>query len=328
MIVKDAAIQRIVDKPGEGWRAVLLHGPDDAGSRALADRVGAAVGADAERIDLDGATLKEDPARLPDEATAMTMFGGPRWIRVTGGDEIVRAVEALLDAPQGCPVAIVAGRLTKASVLLKLATATDSIPAFASYVPDGAKADQIALQIARAGGVRLSNEAARLVAEGCGGDRALIGQEIEKLALYVDAGPDRPRPVEVAHIEAIGASVDSVDTNAPVNALFGGRPAMLGDALDQGGDMIPLLRGVARRALLLARLQSGNSAAFGQTRGLPRAEQDAVQAQQRRWSAAALASVHARVMRAEAAIKATGTAGDVIAQQELIEMARRAERLR
>ncbi len=328
MIVKDPAIQRLVDKPGDGWRAVLLHGPDEAGSRALADRVGAAVGADAERIDLDGATLKDDPARLPDEATAMTMFGGPRWVRVTGGDEIVRAVEALLDAPQGCPVAIVAGRLTKASALLKLATASDAIPAFASYVPDGAKADQIALQIARAGGVRLSNDAARLVAEGCGGDRALIAQEIEKLALYVDAAPDRPRAVEVSHIEAIGASVDSIDMNAPVNALFGGRPAMLGDALDQGGDMIPLLRGVARRALLLARLQSGSSAAFGQTRGLPRAEQDAVQAQQRRWSPEALASVHARAMRAEAAIKAAGTAGDVLAQQELIEIARRAERLR
>ena len=53
------------------------------------------------------------------------MFGGARWILVEpAGDEIVPALEALLEAPAaGNPVAVLAGALKPASKLLKLALA-------------------------------------------------------------------------------------------------------------------------------------------------------------------------------------------------------------
>ena len=74
------------------------------------------MGDDAERIDLSGAELKADPARLADEAAAISMFGGARWILVEqAGDEILPALEALIEAPAaGNPVAIVAGALKTA----------------------------------------------------------------------------------------------------------------------------------------------------------------------------------------------------------------------
>ena len=99
------------------------------------------MGEDAERIDLSGAELKADPARLADEAAAISMFGGARWILVEpAGDEIVPALEALIEAPAaGNPVAVVAGALKPASKLLKLALAAPAALAFASYVPDGAR---------------------------------------------------------------------------------------------------------------------------------------------------------------------------------------------
>ena len=51
------------------------------------------------RIDLDAPTLREDPARLSDEAAAFSMFGDKRWIRVNGiGDDCLPALNALLDA--------------------------------------------------------------------------------------------------------------------------------------------------------------------------------------------------------------------------------------
>src|SRR3546814_7311952 len=61
-------IERALDAPSADIRLFLLHGPDDAGSQALTKRLERAMGPDAERIDLDGAALKIDPARLADEA--------------------------------------------------------------------------------------------------------------------------------------------------------------------------------------------------------------------------------------------------------------------
>src|SRR3546814_14865339 len=80
------------------------------------------MGPDAERIDLDGAALKIDPARLADEAASISLFGGARWIRVTlAGDEALPAIEGLLQAAQaGNPVIPIGGPLKTISKILKL----------------------------------------------------------------------------------------------------------------------------------------------------------------------------------------------------------------
>ena len=53
------------------------------------------MGANAERIDFDGAALKSRPGALADEAASLSLFGGKRWVRVTGmGEESLAAVEA------------------------------------------------------------------------------------------------------------------------------------------------------------------------------------------------------------------------------------------
>src|SRR3546814_3298060 len=62
-----AEIARAVDKPDPALRLLLLHGPDEAGSRALGARYEKALGADHEHVDIPPAELKSDPARLADE---------------------------------------------------------------------------------------------------------------------------------------------------------------------------------------------------------------------------------------------------------------------
>ncbi len=88
---------KALDKPDPRFRLYLLHGPDEAGSEGLAARFARAmreVGG-AERVDLDGPALSRDPARLSDEACAISMFGDRRWIRVQpAGDETVVAVRS------------------------------------------------------------------------------------------------------------------------------------------------------------------------------------------------------------------------------------------
>lgn len=64
MKASGAEIARALDRADPAVRLFFLYGPDEAGSAQLATRLGKALGENAERIDLDGATLKNDPARL------------------------------------------------------------------------------------------------------------------------------------------------------------------------------------------------------------------------------------------------------------------------
>lgn len=327
MILKESQIERALDNP-DGWTMALLYGPDDAASRALAQRVGVALGPDAERIDLDGLTLRDDPDRLPGEANSPTMFGGPRWIRVTGGDELMKSVEALLFAPKGSPVVLVAGGLTKASALVKLGTADPRIVAFASWKPEGDRADAVVRQCGQAKGVRLTSDAARMIVEATNNDRGLIDRELEKLALYIDAAPDRPRTADRAEVEAIGAALQVHEPWTLVDALFDGRTADLAAeiASDAAVEQIPALRAVARRALAIARAHAARRG--GPTPHMNKSERDAVDRQTRIWSPAALATAHSRANDAEAAIKRAGTAGDVLSGQAMLSLARAAQRRR
>ena len=339
MKVKEPQIGRALDAPDGTIRLFLLYGPDDAGSRVLASRLERAMGPDAERIDLDGATLKDDPARLADEAASFSLFGGKRHIRVNGGDECAAAVGALLQAEAAeNPVVLIAGALKPSSALLKLALDHPAVMACQNFQPEGRNAEELAVQIARTYGVRLGVGVATALSANSLGDRAVLEREIEKLALYLDAAPDRPREASTDAWDMIGAGLEAADTAALVDAVMNGDlPGVareLGE-IETGGDWIPALRALQRRIALLARLRSEVEA--GKSPGAVMAasgkslfwkEKDAVGRQLARWNAVRLAIAHTRLFGSEGAMMASGTAGAVIAAEELIAIARVAERLR
>ena len=335
-----AQIERALAKPAE-TRFFLLHGPDEGGSRGLAKKLAAAMGEEAERIDLSGAELKADPARLADEAAAISMFGGARWIQVEqAGDEIVPAVEALAEAPAaGNPVVIIAGALKPASKLLKLALATPHAFAFASYLPDAGQADRLALELARGHGLVLRPEIAARIAEACGGNRAVIDQELAKYALYVDASPEAPKPLEHEAIDAVGAGAEEGDLTRLVDSVAGGDGSALEAEIArlraQGQEGITLIRAVLRRMMLIARLRAeveqGNSlsgvmASSGKSVFFK--EKDAVERQVRRWNAALVAKAVGRLVEAERQVMAPGGPGIAAADAELFAICRQAARLR
>ena len=76
-------IRSALERPSPDIRLYLLHGPDGSATAELAALLARAMGPEAERVDLDGATLRSDPARLSDEAASMSLFGGARHIRVS-----------------------------------------------------------------------------------------------------------------------------------------------------------------------------------------------------------------------------------------------------
>lgn len=339
MKVKEPQLARALDAPDASTRLYLLYGDDDATARALIARLARAMGPDAERIDLDGAMLRDDPARLADEAAAISLFGGKQWLRVSGGDECAAAVTALLDAPTaGNPVILIAGALKANGALLKRALDDPAVMACQLFRPDAHNLAALATQMARPMGLRLGRGVEERLAASSLGDRAVVERELEKIALYLDAAPDRPREATIDTLDAVGAALDETDAGRLVDAVMGGDPRAVSAELAafQGtNEWIPALRALSRRVLLLARLRadvergkSASAVVAAQGRAIFWKDEKPVTAQLGRWPAARLATAAHRIQVCEGAMMSSGSAGDVMASQLMIDIARVAERLR
>jgi DNA polymerase-3 subunit delta len=337
---KRAEMERALRSPS-AWRFFLLYGPDEAGSQSLVKVAAEAAGPGAERVELTGAELKGDPARLADEAASISLFGGARYIVVQpAGDECVAAVEALLDAPAaGNPVLLLSGALKPASKLLKLALARPAALALASYAPEGQEAERLVSEMARSEGLTVRTDVARRLAEACAGNRAMLALELQKLALYLDAGPDRPRPLDHEALDAVGAAAEEGDLSRVVDSVGSGDAAMLQAELlrlaGEGVDGIRLIRAVLRRMSLLARLRSqvdgGSSPAAvmaSQGKSLFWKEKESVARQLSRWRSDGLARSVSRLLEAERQVKASGGLGPTAVDEELFAICRQAARLR
>lgn len=333
MKATEARLKAALDKPPADIRLYLLFGPDEAGALALAERLPRALGPEAERVDLDGATLRGDPARLADEAASLSLFGTARHIRVApAGDESLAAVTALLEAERvGNPVVMIAPALKATSKVAKLALDSPLALALACYVPGADQLEGIAGEMAREQGLRLGAGVARRLAQAGGGDRAVMAREIEKLALYLDAAPERPAECDQEALDAVGADLGEAETGDVIEALVAAKPAALGEALQRldeaGVSPIPWLRALARRLANLAEMK-GEVIAGGDVAGVMKRhrvffkEEAATGAALRRWSPQALARALTIVREAERAVMAGGgSAGDVLAGQAMLELA-------
>ncbi len=247
---------RAVDQPDPRHRFFLLFGPDNAQARALGDRLVEALGAS--RFITSGTAIKADPASLADEAGAMSLFGGKRvvWIE-PAGEDVVAGVTALFDAPPPeSPVVAIAGDLKASSGLRKLAEASPLAVAIACYPPSDQEAGRMVVEIGRRHGLAMGPEVAARVAASCENDRALVAQELAKLALYLDASPNAPRRLEHEALEAVGADTNEGSVlrlaDWALNGDIGRLTEELGLLSPTGSEAITVVRALQRRLLMLA----------------------------------------------------------------------------
>lgn len=256
MKASKSTVGRSVDQPDPKIRFYLFLGPDEAQSRALAKRLLEALGA--QKFAVAMAAAKANPALLADEAAALSLFGERRliWVEPAGND-LTECAQALLAAGTiESPVVAIAGALPKSSALLKLAEASPAALALTSYVPEGADAARLVSDLGRRLGLKIEPAVAARLAEICAGDQAVISQELEKLAVYVDASPHSPKDLDHDAIDAVGAG----DEGSSATGL--GDLALLGEvgALAEGiahlspgtSDAFPAIRSLQRRLLMLA----------------------------------------------------------------------------
>lgn len=332
-----AQVRAAVDKPNPATRLYLFHGPDEAGAADLAERLARALGPDVERVDLDMKALREQPGRLADEAASLSLFGGVRYVRLMGADEGASEAISLLLATEraGNPVVAIGPGLKASGKLVKAAIAAPAAMAHGCYVPEGIEATKLAANVAREHGLRLTGDVPQRLAQACGGDRAILAREIEKLALYLDAAPDRPRDADNAALDAIGADLGDTDLGDAIGAVLDGRVADVGAELARLGDgiAIPLMRQLARRLQAMAEMRidldrSGDVDQVLEKHRVFFREKAATGRALRRWNAPQIARAIDRVRETERAIMRSASAGEVLAEAECIAIARAAARTR
>lgn len=253
------SIGRSVDEPDPKVRFYLFHGTDEAQSSALGDRLVAAL--KAAKHSVPSGSLRSDPALLADEAGAIDMFGGAKviWVQ-SAGEEAAAAVEALLDAAATeSPVVAIAGKLGKASGLLKLAEAHPLALSHISYELDARDAERLVIELARTQGLRVQPDVAARVADACANDRRMIAQELAKYALFLDASPNSPKDLGLDALDAVGADMGG-DFLGIADLALGGDVRGLGEALSRidasGKEAVPVIRSLQRRLLMLAPIRA------------------------------------------------------------------------
>jgi DNA polymerase-3 subunit delta len=331
------SVGRAVDQPNPQLRFYLFHGPDDAQSRALGQRLMKALGA--AKFSVAAGAVKADSATLADEAGAMSLFGEPRaiWIE-PAGDEIAPAVEALFEAASvESPVLAIAGALRKTSAVLKLAEASPLALAFASYVPEGQDAERMAMDVGRSFGLKVSPTVAARIAAAAGNDQALASQELQKLAIYLDASPQAPKELEHEAIDAVGTDTAEGDMLRLADLALGGDIDGLADELARmvpgGSEAIPVVRSLQRRLLMLApmraRIERGESPDAVMTsmgKSLFWKDKAMVARMLSKWSAERLAKVAERTGRLERGLMFSSAPQQEALGEELLAIAREARR--
>jgi len=319
-------------------RLFFIFGQDESAITDIAAQMSAQL-TGSERIDIESDRIRNDPALLVDEASAFSLFGDKRHLRLHfRREEGLAAVENLLALEGDAnPVIATAGNLPKTSKLRKLAESHPRALAHICYLPEESDAAAAVMAHAAAMGLKIDRSLAARIARYTGQDRKLAQAEIEKLALYYDASPQRPATVEVAVFEALSAETGEENINGLVHQIMGGDLRGTGRELiaarEMGVDAIRVIRALQRRVNMLASMRAkvDNGATPGAVvkaaRGIFWKDADSFAQQLSRWPSARLAGLMRHLLDLENKLMHVrdGLAVTIL-EEELVRIARAAAR--
>ena len=259
--------------PDPAIRAILLYGPNGGLIRERADGLVRRVvddPADPFRVSrLTGGMLKDDPARLADEAAALSLTGGRRIVHLSDvGDAQSAVMGEFLDAPMGDSIVLAeSGDLGPRSSLRRISRrpgrsrtsllrrrGTDSRRRYWRNPPD----TRIATR----------REARDYLVTCLSSDRIQIRSEIEKLSLFVGQPQGTGhKTVSLDDVRVCVGDSAALSLDAVSLAAGSGDPAAiereLGRAFREGVAPVTVLRAVARHVqrlqLVAAKIAAGDS---------------------------------------------------------------------
>ncbi len=195
MKIAPARAESFVRRPDPRAHAVLVYGPDSGlvreRSRRLVEQALDGDMSDPFRfVEIGAENLVDDPARLADEAAALSLTGGRRAVLIrAAGDSLTEMFQTFLSDPKGESLIVLEARnLAKRSSLRKLFEESAHAAALPCYGDEGAVLVAFIRENLRQHGVGVSREALSLLALNLGSDRMVTRNELSKLALYVREG--------------------------------------------------------------------------------------------------------------------------------------------
>jgi DNA polymerase-3 subunit delta len=306
---------------------VLIYGPDAGlvAERALTIVKSVVGGTD------DAFRYAElaDPARLLEEATAASLMGGRRAIRLRdAGESAVKPLESLLKTPADSIVILEAGDLTPKSKLRALAEKNPGAAAIACYAIDASRRPGVITARLRAAGITIEPDAAAWVGQNIGGEEGAIRQAVELLHLY--AGPNG----RLTLADVMAALTDGGDTSIQdaIDATITGDPASADRAVtlayDEGASPVAILR-ILLGELMRLRVAAASGASPSEAVSTIRPpvffkRVPIVTKALGLWTTASLTEAIRAALMAEAACKSTHTPDQAYCRQMMLGLASRA----
>ncbi len=330
-------IEPFVKNPNPAARVILVYGPDAGLVKERAAIMGKTVVADLNdpfnAVSLTGGTLSEDPARLSDEAGAISMMGGDRLIRVSDvGDKITPLIKSYLEnASPSAVVIIEAGALGTKSSLRKLCEKQPNAAAVPCYVEDTRDIARLIRDTLRDEGVNIAADAVSALAQNIVGDRQKARREIEKLIVY--KGKNDNTPITLAEVQDAIGDAGAITLDELVYAVAGGKPAQTLATFDklmsEDVPFIVALRSVQNhfRKLHFARgfIEQGLSVEDAAGKVKPKLffkVAPLFKSQIQTWNLKTLSRVLMRLAALEAQCKQTGAPVDTLCGQALLSISR------
>lgn len=337
--------EAFVRSPDPSLRAVLVYGPDAGLVHERAQALVKAVAedpADPFRVsELDAREIVEDPARLGDEAAALSLSGGRRAVRLRqADDDLAPHFKDFFATGRGEALVVVeAGDLPARSALRKIFEGAGTGAALACYRDDERSLPALIRETLGGFGLEVTPDALAYLVANLGGDRQLSRRELEKLALYMgaqgkgakDTGAEAAR-IALRDAQACVGDSAALSLEDLAFAVAGGEPAgaerALQRSLQEGGHPVRALGAVARhfqRLHLVRGLTGRGETLDGAVKGLrppvfwKRAE--SFKAQAAAWPPGALARALERLIEAEAACKQSGAVPETLCARTLLEIA-------
>lgn len=325
-------IDSFIKKPDPAARVVLIYGPDNGLMRERSQKIALTIVKDLNDpfnvAALSTDILIDDPARLSDEAFAISMMGGDRVIRVEdAGDKLTPLLKDYLKNPSPSALILLeAGELTTKSSLRKLCESVANAAALPCYVEDERDLSRLIRETMQENNLSIDNDAVLWLASAISGNRMKVRSELEKLITY--KGEDSS-PVTLADVQAVcgegGAkSIDdlifSVGNKQTARAL-----EVYNQLLEEGVNFVVILRSLQnhfrRLHVTKSRIENGSDAGTAMKSLNPPVfykYESAFQNQLRLWSIPVLNKVMARLTDLEASCKRTGAPVDTLCAQAVL----------
>jgi len=254
--LKPREIDAFIRKPDPAVQAILVFGPDQGlvqeRCRHLAKTVLEDLTDPFRLTDMSDADLRQDPARLADEAAAISMMGGRRVVRVRGAaDGLSKTFKSFLENPAGDALIIVsAGELTPRSSLRKTFEDAKNGAAIACYADDAQALEGVIRTRLKEAGLSIDAAATAYLQAHLGGDRGVTLQELDKLILYMGSA-EQPE-VTLEDVQACVGDTAAMSVDEVVDASLSGDLSSLDRALIKAREAdtspVTLLNAVTRHA--------------------------------------------------------------------------------